>query len=223
MKRKIIASFKLPLKGKRNLFDILIGGILMFFPIVNFVSIGFLGEKLRRNLELEKTRVKWDENIEFLFIMGAKIFLISAVYLFIPVIFMCLGGLFITSFSNGKIWSLFFLRGQILNTVGTILLLISLYLLFPAICIFLEENSLKKGFNLREVVERILLIPKDYTVIYMVITGILTISAIIIFLLLNWITGLLISGFLCFYDGLVITNILSKFFPRKSVKIHLPF
>ena len=223
MKKKIIEAFKSPLKGKKNLFDILIGGILMFFPIINFVSIGFLGEKLRRNLELEKSKVKWDENIEFLFVMGAKIFLISIAYLFIPIIFMCLGGVFITNLSHGKIWSLFFLRGQILNTVGTIFFLISLYLLFPAICLFLEENSIRKGFNLREVIERILLIPKDYTIIYLVITGILIISAIIIFLLLNWVAGLLLSGFLCFYDGLVITNILSKFFPRKSVKIQLPF
>ena len=199
MKKKIIEAFKSPLKGKKNFFDILIGGILMFFPIINFVSIGFLGEKLRRDLELEKSKVKWDENIEFLFVMGAKIFLISTVYLFIPIILMCLGGVFITTLSHGKIWSLFFLRGQILNTVGTIFFLISLYLLFPAICLFLEENSIRKGFNLKEVIERILLIPKDYTIIYLVITGILIISAIIIFLLLNWVAGLLLSGFLCFY------------------------
>jgi len=101
MKKKIIEAFKSPLKGKKNFFDILIGGILMFFPIINFVSIGFLGEKLRRDLELEKSKVKWDENIEFLFVMGAKIFLISTVYLFIPIILMCLGGVFITALSHG--------------------------------------------------------------------------------------------------------------------------
>ncbi|MGC9031715.1 MAG: DUF4013 domain-containing protein, partial [Minisyncoccia bacterium] len=121
----------------------------------------------------------------------------------------------------GEIVSLFLFRGLILIVLSTILFLISLYFLLFGVCVYLEENSIKKGFNLRDVLERIFLIPKDYIILYIIVLGVLMISIVILTLLLNWVTGLLLSGFLFFYDLLVISNILIKFYPRKQVKIPL--
>lgn len=125
------------------------------------------------------------------------------------------------SLSGGKILSLFYFRGQVLNIIGMLLLLIALYFLPFAVCLYLEENEIKKGFQLGKVLEKIFMVAKEYTVVYTVIIGLLAISSAVMFLFMNWLACFLISGFVFFYDGLVITNILSKFFPRKSILISL--
>lgn len=194
----------------------------MFFPVINFISIGYISEKLRIGINLEKKQVKWDENIKDLFIKGVYLFFLILGYLLIPFFFLFLGVYFISVLSGGEIVSLFLFRGLILIILSTILFLISFYFFLFGICVYLEENSLKKGFDLREILERIFLIPKDYIIIYILIVGLLMSSLVILTLLLNWVTGLLFSGFLLFYDLLVISNILIKFYPRKRVKIQLP-
>jgi hypothetical protein len=221
MRKRIIESFKQPIL-KKNLLDLFIGGILMFFPVINFISIGYISEKLRIGINLEKKQVKWDENIKDLFIKGVYLFFLILGYLLIPFFFLFLGVYFISVLSGGEIVSLFLFRGLILIILSTILFLISFYFFLFGICVYLEENSLKKGFDLREILERIFLIPKDYIIIYILIVGLLMSSLVILTLLLNWVTGLLFSGFLLFYDLLVISNILIKFYPRKRVKIQLP-
>ncbi|MCM8808906.1 MAG: DUF4013 domain-containing protein, partial [Candidatus Omnitrophica bacterium] len=153
---------------------------------------------------------------------GINLFILILGYLVIPFIFLFLGVYFISILSHGEIVSLFLFRGLILIILSTILFLISFYFLLFGICVYLEENSLKKGFDLGEILERIFLIPKDYVIVYILIVGLLLISIVILTLLLNWVTGLLLSGFLFFYDFLVIANLLIKFYPRKAVNIQLP-
>ena len=222
MRKKIIEAFKQPIQ-KKNIFDLVIGGVLMFFPVINFISMGYISERLKAGILLEKKTIKWDENIKNLFVKGAYLFFLILGYLLIPFIFLFLGVFFISILSRGEIVSLFLFRGLILIILSTILFLIAIYFLLFGICVYLEENSLKKGFNLRDVLEKIFLIPKDYIIIYILIVGILMISIVILTLLLNWVTGLLLSGFLFIYDLLVISNILIKFYPRKAVNIQLPF
>ncbi|MFN4227362.1 MAG: DUF4013 domain-containing protein [Candidatus Ratteibacteria bacterium] len=221
MREKIIESLKQPIL-KKNLFDLLIGGILLFFPIINFISLGYISEKLRVGILLEKKKLKWDENIKIFFLKGIYLFILILGYFLIPFIFLFLGVYFISVLSQGEIVSLFLFRGLILIILSTILFLIALYFLLFGICVYLEENSLKKGFDLREVLGKVFLIPKEYTIIYILVVGILLISVVVLTLLLNWITGLLFSGFLLFYDMVVISNLLIKFYPRKAVNVQLP-
>lgn len=221
MKKKIIDSLKDPFNSKENVINFMIGGVITFFPVFNFISLGYLGTKLKRSIHQDKTSVKWDENIKGLFITGAFLFAIWISYLIIPFLLMFLGGSLMLSLSGGKIFSLFYFRGQILNILGTITLLIGLYFLPFALCIYLEEDNIKASFNLRNIMDKIFLVVKEYTISYLIIIGILTVSITIIFLLMNWVAGLLLSGFLFFYDGLIITGILSKIFPRKATTISL--
>lgn len=222
MRNKIIESFKQPLY-KKNLMDFFIGSIFMFFPIINLISLGYIAEKLKSGINLEKKNIKWDENFKNLFKSGFKLFILIMGYLLIPFLFLFLGVFFISIPSGGEILSLFLFRGLVLIIFSTIIFLISIYFLLFGICIYLEENSFKKGFDLKEIIEKIFLIPKEYTIIYFLIVGILMSSIVILTLLLNWVTGLLFSGFLLFYDLLVISNLLIKFYPRKSVEVRLPF
>jgi len=222
MRKKIIESFKQPFY-KKNLMDFFIGSIFMFFPIVNFISLGYIAEKLKSGLTLEKKNIKWDENFKNLFKSGLNLFILIMGYLLIPSLFFFLGVLLISIPSGGEILSLFLFRGLILIVFSTLIFLIAIYFLLFGICIYLEENSLKRGFDLKEIIEKIFLIPKEYTIIYVLVVGILMTSIVILTLLLNWVTGLLFSGFLLFYDLLVISNLLIKFYPRKSVEVRLPF
>ncbi len=221
MKKKIIDAFKEPVKTQENLINLLIGGVLTLIPVVNFISMGFLGTKLQKNIEQKKSSVKWDENIKNLFIKGAFVTLICLSYVVIPVLLLFLSGRFMVTLSEGRFLSLFYLRSQVLNIIGTLLLLIALYLLPFAVCLYLEDKDLKKAFKPRKILEKIFMVIKEYTVVYAAIISLLAVSIIILFLLMNWLAGLLTAGFIFFYDGMVITGILSKFFPRKAITISL--
>jgi len=221
MKKKILDAFKEPVKNRENMINLLIGGILTFFPVVNFISLGYLGTKLKKSIEQDKSAVKWDENIKNLFIKGSFLFLICISYVLMPVLLMFLAGRFMLTLSEGRIFSLFYFRGQVLNIIGTLLLLISLYFLPFAVCLYLEENDIKKGFKLRKILEKIFMVIREYTIVYVVIIGLLAVSIAAMFLFMNWLAGLLLGGFVIFYDGLVIIGILSKFFPRKAITISL--
>jgi len=222
MKEKIKECFKEPVKEKKNIFDIIIGGVLTFFPIINLISLGYLTEKLKENIENEGKHVKW-ENFGYLMKVGWNTFILILGYLCIAVFFALLGAIFIFNLSKGKILSIFFFRGIVLLNIGTIVLLLGLFFLPFSIPLYLETNSLKKGFDIREILSRILLKLNDYLILYLTILGILIVSFAITFLLLNWVMGLLLGGFLYFYAGCVIVNLISKFFPKKYFKVQLPF
>ncbi|MBN1445003.1 MAG: DUF4013 domain-containing protein [Candidatus Omnitrophica bacterium] len=221
MKKKILDAFKEPVRTQDNLINLLIGGVLTLIPVVNFISMGYLGAKLKKNIEQNKSSVKWDENIEKLFVKGAFLTFICLSYVIIPVLLLFLSGRFMVTLSGGRFLSLFYFRGQVMNIIGTLLLLIALYLLPFAVCLYLEDNDLKKAFKPRKILEKIFLIIKEYTVVYATIIALLAVSIIVLFLLMNWLAGLLTGGFIFFYDGMVISGILSKFFPRKAITISL--
>ncbi len=222
MKEKIKECFKEPVRGKINLFNLLIGGVLTLFPIVNLIPLGYLTEKLRRRLENEEKVVGW-ENLWYLMKSGWDTLILILGYFCIAIFFVFLGIIFIFPLSKGKIMSIFFLRGIVLINIGTIIFLLGLFFLPFSIPVFLETKSLKKAFDIREVLSRILLKLNDYLVLYIIIIGIIVFSFAITFLFLNWVMGLLLGGFLYFYVGNVIINLISKFFPKKYFTVQLPF
>lgn len=221
MKKKIIEAFKQPLL-KKNLIDLLIGGILFILPGLNFISWGYLCEKLINGINLEKKNIKWDGNFKNLFLKGLNLFMISMVYSIIPLFFLFLGIIFISVLSHGEIMSFFAFRGLILIIFSTVLFLIALYFLPMGICIYAEEKSFKKSFDIKEIIDRIFLIPREYTILYLLMVGLLLTSLVVVTLVLNWVSFLLFSGFLFFYDFLVIINLLVKFYPRKAIEVELP-
>jgi len=77
------------------------------------------------------------------------------------------------------------------------------------------------AFKFDRILDKIFKIPRDYTILYVVIVAMLTASTVAIFLFMNRLAGFLLSGFIFFYDGRVIINLLSKFFPRKAITISL--
>ncbi len=221
MKKKILEAFKLPVRTPRSRWDIVIGGVLLFFPVIQFFSLGFLTKKLKRIVDLDKDNVKWDENLKEIFIAGAKAALVIASYLAIPLLLMFLGGFFTTSLSQGKILSIFFFRGQVINLLMSISLLLAIFLLPVALALMLEQERLKKAYDIGEILDRIFLVPRDYLAVYIVILAMYLASIVITVLLLTWQAGLLLAGFLFFYAGMVTVHLIGKVYPRKSVRILL--
>jgi len=219
MKRKIIEAFRTTVRSRRNAQDILIGGLLLFFPVVQLISIGFLMKKLEKILRLEKSNVEWDENLkEFLLwgLMGAGVIII---YLAIPFLLMLLSGFFVSTLSGGKILSLFFIRGQVINLVMILFFVLATFIMPFALCSMVEARNLRRAFNIPALLDRIFLVARDYLIIYTVILSLYILSFALIFLLLNIVSGLILAGFLLFYDGYLTVHLLGKVFPRQSITV----
>ncbi|MCM8768264.1 MAG: DUF4013 domain-containing protein [Candidatus Omnitrophica bacterium] len=222
MRKKILDAFRATVKTRRNTQDILVGGLLLILPLLQFIAIGFLMKKLERILRLDKTPVQWEENLRELFCCGLIGAGIAITYLAIPVLLMILGGFFTTTLSGGKILSLSFIRGQVINLLMILFFLLATFLLPFALASAVETRNLSRAFNIPLILDRIFLVPKDYLIIYSVILTLYIGSFAIIFLLTNIIVGLLLSGFILFYAGYASIHLLGKIFPRQSVSIPAP-
>ncbi|HOJ39861.1 MAG TPA: DUF4013 domain-containing protein [bacterium] len=219
MRKKILEAFRSTAKTGRNAQDILIGGTLLFFPIIQFISIGFLLKKLDLILRLEKTSPRWDENLKELLIWGVMGAGVALVYLAIPFLLMLLSGFFVSTLSGGKILSLFFVRGQVINLVMILFFIFTTFLLPMAIPIMLESKNLRRAFNIPLILDRIFLIPRDYVITYATILSLYIASLAIIFLITQLVIGLILAGFLLFYDGYASIHLIGKVFPRQSVTV----
>jgi len=221
MKRKIIDAFKSPLKEKNAAMDIIIGGLLLYFPVVQFISFGYIVKKLQYIIAMEKSTPKWDDNLKELFLLGAKACAILLVFMILPLLLTFLEGFFVSSLTQGKIWSIFFLKGQVIGLLKSVLFFLAFFFLPFSFCLLLETKILRSAFDIREILERILLIPREYLLIYIVIMALYLSSFILIILLMNWVAALLLAGFIFFYVGLVAANLVGKIFPRKMITIPL--
>jgi len=221
MKQNIIDAFKAPLKDVKMRIDIIVGGVLLYFPVINFVAIGYMMKKLKNILEMKKQPVTWDNNLKELFILGARGTGVIVLYLLIPVLLMILEGVFVSFLSQGKIWSLFFIRGQVIGLVKSVLLLAALFLLPFGVCLMIEKDSLVEAFDIREILQRILLAPREYSVVYLSIVGLFLAAFIVTILCFNWVMFLLLAGFIYFYNGLVGVHLIGRIFPRKSITIQI--
>lgn len=205
-------------KEEKRGYNILIGGIFMILPLF-VIALGFLMKKLENLIELNKKPARWDENWKELFIKGIDFVIIFIVFFSIPLFMIFLSGFFTTILSRGKIFSLFFFRGQVISVVMTILLLISLFLFPFALAEYVSRKDFRAAFNLKVVLDRIFMVPVEYLKTYATITGIYTASFMLIFLVFNWVMAYLLSGFILFFDGLVTIHLISKIYPRREISV----
>lgn len=223
MKKQIKSILDIIWNEEKKYYNILLGGIFFIIPPLQFLSLGFLAQKMENLIALDMKNPKWDQNLGLIFKKGLMLAIILIGYLVIPFLFMFLSGLFTTILSKGKIMSLFFFRGQILGFLSDSLFIIALFFLPFAICEAVQEHSLglyiSRGFDIPKITERILLVVQDYIKTFGIILGLYAISIVIIFLVLNHIIGFLLSGFIIFFDGLFSTYLISKVYPRKSIQM----
>lgn len=160
-------AFKFPLKDKNWLIKVLIGGALIWIPIVNFLVFGYLLKVLSDAKDKKEAALPEWQNWPVLFQEGFMAFVIGLCYA-VPL----------------------FVLGM-LPIIGYLFRAITVFLLAPvvsiAVCLYLERKQLPAAFDFKVIIEKIKLHLADYLIIAlltgitMIVTGIGLILAIFIF------------------------------------------
>ncbi len=244
MRKKVAEAFRSPFKDRRARMDLLVGGTLLAFPVAGLfltlawqygflalavclplalLPIGYTVRRLQRIIRLQPPRVTWDEQMGLLIADGARCSLIGASYFIVPILLMALTRVLAMREAGGPFLSIAFLQGQLIQIAAVILFLVACFFLPAAVWMFCEEGTLAAGFRIHEALDRILLIPREYLIVYVVNLALfLSTEGLIILILRTPIPAVLIGGFIIFYDWIVSLHLLWKVFPRKSVQIQLP-
>lgn len=160
-------AFKFPLKDKNWLIKVLIGGALIWIPIVNFLVFGYLLKVLGDAKDKKEATLPEWQNWPVLFQEGFMAFVIGLCYA-----------------------APLFVLGM-LPLIGYLFRAITVFLLAPvvsiAICLYLERKQLPAAFDFKAIIEKIKLHLADYLIIalltgiIMIVTGIGLILAVFIF------------------------------------------
>ena len=195
-----------PLQDKEWVKKIGLGGLIGLIPVFNLSLLGYLLEWIL-SAEEDVALPEWNEWGK-LFANGLIVFLIIAVYSFLPCIFLWMGrgatGLGGMAIVVGYL--LKFLAGLGFGVVSFIL---------PVVLIqFAHREKIEEAFQMKLIGERIVSVLPDYIFSYLFSLGLVIFSWIIIAILSPIFLGYILAPVLNFYIGLVIlyrfSRILSK-------------
>ena len=212
----IMEEVKFPTKDSEWIVKVLIGGIILIIPIVNFISYGYSVKVMKRAIGGNPGLPKWEDWGD-LFIKGLMAFIIELIYLIIPilVIGISIGGALMAMFT-GELetleTTLVGAMGGIL--IGLILALIASLLIPMALSMYVKEDSVGAAFRIGEVISRIRSVIGEYIVIYIVL--------IVLGIILGALSRIPILGFLIlvfggFYTMLIAFNMFGKVYTRSKV------
>lgn len=186
-------AFKFPLKDKKWLVKILIGGALIWIPIVNFLVFGYL-LKILGDAKGKKEPVlpEWTD-WAILFQEGFMMFIVVLCYIFVPnLIFSILG------------------RIPIIGCLMIPLQMAAGFVLWPlsvvALCFYLESKQLNAAFDFKAVIEKFKVNIADYLVVAL-ITGILGAVSLI---------TLVLAVFIWFYLSVVAFRLYGEAFSTQK-------
>lgn len=170
----IIESVKFPSTDVGWVKKILIGGILLIIPIINFIIGGYYIKTLRGSIEGKPGLPEWDDWGD-LFIKGLMVAIIGFIYMLIPliVLFVSIGGAVTAAISSGD-----FSAASISAIVGgsmfsMVLMLIVCLVLPMALSIYAKEDSIGAAFRIGEILSRIKSVPGDYIISIIVLYALL--------------------------------------------------
>lgn len=168
---------------KKDWVKIIILGIILIIPIVNFIGLGYYLRIIKSTLA-GLDELPGFEYVGELFIDGLKIFIVGIIYAFIPLIFYALQSVFPGSL-------VFFLIAIILS------LIISIFAYMGIANMAYHEGELAGAFRYHEIFARIAAIGwENYILWWIILTLILVVAGFII---------IIVGGILLFYVvGLVV-------------------
>jgi len=212
-------SIKYPTTDNDWIKKVVIGGILGMIPIVNFIVQGYYLKILKGSIENKSGMPEW-EDWGNLFIKGLIVFIISIIYMLIPIIVISIsvGGAILAAISGGTeamIAAIGAAAGGLL--IAFILMLISLLLLPMALAIYAKEESFGSAFRFGEIINRIFSNFGSYILVYLVII-VLGIIVGIITGILNIIPylGMVIAIFANFYIVAVAANMFGEVYTNSK-------
>jgi membrane-associated HD superfamily phosphohydrolase len=163
---EIMKSIGFPTNDNDWIKKVLIGGILLIIPIIHFVCTGYYLRAIKGGIEGRNNMPEWKEWGD-LFIKGIMLFIITFVYLVIPVmmasIIMFIPGLF----ESMMVFNTFFILA---GSLICFIILILANLMFPmSLAMFANEGSFGDAFKINEIISRINSVFLDYLIAIIVV------------------------------------------------------
>lgn len=170
----IIESVKFPSTDVGWVKKILIGGILLIIPIINFIIGGYYIKTLRGSIEGKPGLPEWDDWGD-LFIKGLMVAIIGFIYMLIPliVLFVSIGGAVTAAISSGD-FSAASISAIVGGSIFSVVLMLIVCLVLPmALSIYAKEDSIGAAFRIGEILSRIKSVPGDYIISIIVLYALL--------------------------------------------------
>lgn len=177
----------------------IIGGVVLFVPVLNFFSIGFLSRTSRLILVGGIGIATWQEKY-LTWIEGVKLLFVFILYNAIP-FFMFSSGFFLTTLNT---FTAFFGHLMIKAAIFIIFPICSFFLPF-AFTIFAERTDFRDALEFGEILRGIKEVLVEYILGYAATIGAIYVA--LLFMHIPYVIGFLISSVLTYY-----TLLLSAFF-----------
>jgi len=210
----IIESVKFPSTDVGWVKKILIGGILLIIPIINFIIGGYYIKTLRGSIEGKPGLPEWDDWGD-LFIKGLMVAIIGFIYMLIPliVLFVSIGGAVTAAISSGD-FSAASISAIVGGSMFSVILMLIVCLVLPmALSIYAKEDSIGAAFRIGEILSRIKSVPGDYIISIIVLYALLFIvNLVAIIPIIGWV----IVIFANFYITLVASKMFGEVYASSN-------
>jgi hypothetical protein len=166
----IVENIKYPTTDSEWIKKILIGGILLIIPIINFIIGGYYIKTLRGSIEGKPGLPEWDDWGD-LFVKGLMVAIIGFIYSLIPliVLFVSIGGVITAAISSGD-FSAASISAIVGGSLFSVVLMLIVCLVLPmALSIYAKEDSIGAAFRIGEILSRIKSVPGDYIITIIVL------------------------------------------------------
>ena len=197
----IVENIKYPTTDSEWIKKILIGGILLIIPIINFIIGGYYIKTLRGSIEGKPGLPEWDDWGD-LFVKGLMVAIIGFIYSLIPliVLFVSIGGVITAAISSGD-FSAASISAIVGGSMFSVVLMLIVCLVLPmALSIYAKEDSIGAAFRIGEILSRIKSVPGDYIITIIVLYALLFIVNLVAAIpIIGWV----IIIFANFYIALV--------------------
>lgn len=204
---EIASIVRYPTQREEWLKTVLIGGVLIFFGFLLvplFLVYGYLVRTIRRSLSQDSTPPafgNWGE----LLVDGLQAWVISLVYLLVPVIVAAftIGGSIVATATGSRAGAAAGIGGLFFGiTLTAILSVLFGYLAVVAIVNFAREDRFGAGFDVEII--RAVALNRDYTVAFLVSVGVVLVASLVgVIPLVGWI----LTPFVSFYAMVVAANL----------------
>ena len=210
----IVETVKFPANDVEWIKKILIGGLLMLIPIVNFITLGYYIKTMRGGIDGNSSLPEWDDWGN-LFVKGLLVVIVVFIYMLIPlaVMFLSIGGAAISSIASDDVSP-----ASICTIIGgslvSVVLMFIVFLLLPmALSIYAKEDSIVAAFGIGEIISRIKSVIGEYIIAILVLYALMFIVSFISMIpFIGWVVMI----FANFYVALVAANMFGKVYVASS-------
>ena len=210
----IVENIKYPTTDSEWIKKILIGGILLIIPIINFIIGGYYIKTLRGSIEGKPGLPEWDDWGD-LFVKGLMVAIIGLIYMLIPliVLFVSIGGVITAAISSGD-FSAASISAIVGGSLFSVVLMLIVCLVLPmALSIYAKEDSIGAAFRIGEILSRIKSVPGDYIITIIVLYALLFIVNLVAAIpIIGWV----IIIFANFYIALVASKMFGEVYASSN-------